>query len=106
MKCIHENFVLTSDPPQYKCKNCGQTWYCNQSTPLCKDNALIIKNKSNLACRLKKFSYALLSIPLIIMVSILILSLIFILPIVALIYPENITFVTKETKNEPNKIHE
>lgn len=30
------DIVLTSNPPQSKCKNCGQTWFCNKDAPDCK----------------------------------------------------------------------
>lgn len=33
--CEPSDFVLTSNPPQYKCKNCGQTWFTNNKTPIC-----------------------------------------------------------------------
>lgn len=34
-KCIPSDIVLMSNPPSYKCKNCGQTWRNNEPTPIC-----------------------------------------------------------------------
>jgi hypothetical protein len=34
--CIAGDFVLLSYPPQYKCKNCGQTWFSGNPIPTCK----------------------------------------------------------------------
>lgn len=38
--CEPTDFVLTSNPPQYKCKNCGQTWFVHTALPVCKRDAL------------------------------------------------------------------
>lgn len=35
-KCEPMDIILTSNPPQYKCKKCGQTWYSGSQTPMCK----------------------------------------------------------------------
>ena len=30
------NLVLTSNPPQYKCKYCFNSWFCDKKPPICK----------------------------------------------------------------------
>jgi hypothetical protein len=35
IKCVADNFVLLSNPPKYKCINCGQIWFCHDNTPIC-----------------------------------------------------------------------
>lgn len=40
-KCIPNNMVYTSNPPQYKCKNCGKFWFCEKDVPTCKIGAPI-----------------------------------------------------------------
>ncbi len=35
MKCIPKNELLLSNPPKYKCKNCGQVWSTEKPTPEC-----------------------------------------------------------------------
>lgn len=34
-KCVPSDIMLMSNPPSYKCKNCGQTWRNNEPTPFC-----------------------------------------------------------------------
>jgi len=36
--CEQENAILTSNPPQYRCKNCGQVWSSVNQTPVCSMN--------------------------------------------------------------------
>ena len=38
--------LLTSYPPQYRCRRCGNTWFVNTKTPLCKQNGKLITAKS------------------------------------------------------------
>ena len=35
IKCVPMDLVLLSNPPQNKCKNCGQHWYTLHETPDC-----------------------------------------------------------------------
>ena len=34
-KCEKTNEILTSNPPQYRCKNCRKTWFCSDEVPNC-----------------------------------------------------------------------
>jgi hypothetical protein len=34
-KCIPMDIILLSNPPQNRCKNCGQCWYTSHETPNC-----------------------------------------------------------------------
>ena len=38
-ECEPKDIVLLSNPSQYQCKHCGQTWYENKETPICKKPA-------------------------------------------------------------------
>lgn len=33
--CEPNDLVYTSNPPQNKCKNCGQFWFCKDPAPIC-----------------------------------------------------------------------
>ncbi len=46
-KCEPMDIVLTSNPPQSRCKNCGQTWYCHKEPPVCKETKDIEKEEEN-----------------------------------------------------------
>lgn len=35
MKCVPDNYILTSMPPQYRCKVCGNIWIVGHSIPVC-----------------------------------------------------------------------
>lgn len=34
--CEHGDTMLLSNPPQYRCIKCQNTWWCSDSTPICK----------------------------------------------------------------------
>ena len=34
-KCEKDELMYMSNPPQYKCKNCGRFWYAHKETPFC-----------------------------------------------------------------------
>jgi len=34
-KCEAAPYMLTSNPPQYRCVNCNKTWYCHDPVPNC-----------------------------------------------------------------------
>lgn len=34
-ECVPGEFILTSIPVQYRCRNCGKTWFSSEKTPEC-----------------------------------------------------------------------
>lgn len=35
IKCVPDDPIYTSNPPQYKCKYCGKFWHTNEQIPMC-----------------------------------------------------------------------
>lgn len=46
-KCEPSDFVLTSNPPQNKCKNCGKTWIVRKEIPTCSPSQSKIEERLN-----------------------------------------------------------
>lgn len=38
--CVPAYYVLVSNPPQYRCVNCGKTWFCHEQAPVCYQSPL------------------------------------------------------------------
>ena len=63
IKCIPMDLVLLSNPPQNKCKNCGQHWYTSHETPSCLMQTPKIKSEEEMRSEHKSYFHCATKLP-------------------------------------------